>query len=265
MKSKIIFWSSLIISLALAVVCGYIFCTRVTFENSGLESVIPAYIVLLFLSIIFSDLVHEGAHLIVGLICGMGIKPDKYRIFRTSSVNVFPKGSKGMRARMIATTSAGLIANLLCLVLGITGCCLPEYFAVFSVLLPYSVYIVLINAVPDQRNGAKNDGCLLFELITGADSARVMLQILRIQGMVRSGTKLSEVPEAMFFEVPQLPEDDLNFIILTQLRCEYYTQRGNDSEAYKYFLRFQDLIQYLPSEYVQSAPSHKKHNKAKNE
>ncbi len=263
MKSKILFWSSLIISLALAVLCGYVFCTRVVFEGAGLESLVPAYIILLFLSIIFSDLVHEGAHLLVGVCCNMGIKPDKYRIFRTSSVNVYPKGARGMRGRMIATASAGIVVNFACLVLGIISVCVPGVSAVFCILLPYSAYIFLINAVPDDRNGAKNDGMIVWELITNADSAAVMLQILRIQGMVRTGTKLADVPEAMFFDVPQLPEDDINYIILTQLRYEYYLERGNDSEAYKYFLRYKDLIDYLPSEY--QTRDEKPRNKAKEE
>lgn len=249
MKSKIIFWASLALSLGLGALCGWVFCTRVVFQNAGLESLVPAYILLLFLSVVFSDLVHEGAHLIVGLCCGMGIRPDKYRIFRTSSVNVFPKGARGMRGRMLATVAAGPASNLACLVLGVIALCVPGVSAVFCVLVPYSAYILLINAVPDDAGGAKNDGMLVLELLTRADSAEVMLQILRIQGMVRAGTKLADVPEAMFYELPQLPEDDVNFIILTQLRYEYYLARGNDSEAYKYFLRYKDVIRYLPSAY----------------
>ena len=264
MKSRIIFWGALILSLGLAAVAGYVFCTRVIFEGAGLESLIPAYIILLFLSVIFGDLVHEGAHLLVGCCCAMGIKPDRYRIFRTSSVNVYPKGARGMRGRMIATSVAGIAVNFACLVLGIIALCVPGISALFGVLAPYSAYIFLVNAIPDDRNGAKNDGMMVWELITKSDSAEVLLQILRIQGLVRAGTKLADVPEAMFFEVPQLPEDDLNFIILTQLRYEYYLERGNDSEAHKYFTRFKDLIQYLPSEYKEEAEV-RKHNKAKDE
>lgn len=266
MKSKIIFWSSLVLSLVLAVVSGYVFCTRSFIEGAGLESLVPAYIVLLFLSIFFGDLVHEGAHLLVGVCCRMGIRPDKYRIFRTSSVNVYPKGTRCMRARMIATSVAGIAVNLACLLLGVIALCVQSVPSLFCVLAPYSAYIFLINAIPDDRNGAKNDGMLVWELITKADSAEVMLQILRIQGMVRTGTKLADVPEGMFYEIPQLPEDDINYIILTQLRYEYYLERGNDSEAYKYFNRFKGLIQYLPSEYAeQSRTSGKPRNKAKDE
>ena len=66
---------------------------------------------------------------------------------------------------------------------------------------------------------------------------------------MRSGTFLKDIDEGLLLDVPQLPEDDINFIILTQLRYEYYLAKGNDSEAYKYFMRYQQLIDYLPSAY----------------
>lgn len=260
MKSKVIFWCALAVSLGLAALCGYAFCTRVTFGSGGLESLIPAYILLLFLSIILGDLFHEGAHLLVGTCCKMGVKPERYRPFRTSSVNVFPHGGRCMRGRMIATASAGVLVNLACAVLGITALCVNSVPAAFCVLLPYSAYLFIVNAVPDDRNGAKNDGMIVWELITRSDSAKVLLAILRIQGMVRSGTQLKDIPEEFFLNVPQLPEDDINFIILTRLRYEYYLGRGNDSEAYKYLMRYNDLIEYLPAEYRET-----KHNVAKDE
>jgi hypothetical protein len=66
---------------------------------------------------------------------------------------------------------------------------------------------------------------------------------------MRTGTKLEEIDENLLLDLPQLPEDDINFIILTQLRYEYYLAKGNDSEAYKYFARYKDLIKYLPDGY----------------
>lgn len=158
-----------------------------------------------------------------------------------------------MRLRMILTASAGVSINLACVAIGIISILVPQVPATLCVLLPYSAYLFLLNAVPAELSGGKNDGMIVWELLTLSDSAKVMLVILRIQGSIRSGIKLEEIPEAMLFEVPQLPEDDINFIILTQLRYEYYLAVGNDSEAYKYFMRYKDLIKYLPSEYKKSS------------
>ena len=214
MRGKILFWSSLVVLLGLCALCGYVFCVRTDFEGAGLESLIPAYLALFIVSVPFSDFVHEGAHLIVGLCLNMGIKPDRYRIFRTSSVNVCPKGKKHMRLRMILTASAGVALNAACAAIGIIALCLPQVPATLGVLLPYSGYLLMLNAIPAELSGGKNDGMIVWELLTLSDSAKVMLVILRIQGSLRSGTKLEEIPESTFFEVPQLPEDDINFIIL---------------------------------------------------
>ncbi len=249
MKSKIIFCASLALSLGLAVPAGYVFCMR-TQTGASLAALIPAYIATLFLSVIFGDLVHEGAHVLVGLCCSMGVRPDKYRIFRTSSVSVRPKGARAMRARMIATSSAGVAANLLCLAAGVVAACFSGVAAFFSVLMPYSCYLLLINAVPDDMDGAKNDGMLVLELIRRTDSAAVMLRVLCVQGRVRAGENLADIPEDYFFSVPQLPEDDLNFIMLTRIRYEYYFARGDEEEAQKYLSRYNELACYLPPEYA---------------
>ena len=77
-----------------------------------------------------------------------------------------------------------------------------------------------------------------------------MFAILRVQGLVNAGVMLKDVDESMLTDVPQLPEDDINFIVLTQLRYEYYLAKGDDVTAEKYLSRFNELIQYLPDGYA---------------
>lgn len=249
MKSTITITVAAVISLALAAYCGYAFCTDTATQGLELYAVIPVYIISLLLGAFVVELVHEGGHLIAGLCCRMGIKLPKIRLFRSSSVDLFPYGEKGMRARMIMTSSAGLLLTLLLIVVGVCALAIPQVSVILSVMLPYAVYSFIVNVAPLEYASGKTDGLIVWELVTGAPSAEVMLTVLEIQGLVHSGTQLADVPEAKFFEVPQLPEDDINFIILTQLRYEYYLAKGNDSEAYKYFARYKELLVYLPSEY----------------
>ena len=248
MKSKIIFIAASVVSLALAALCGYVFCTR-ALGGAALWICVPAYVALLFVSVIFGDLVHEGAHMLAGLCCKMGVKPDRYKLFRTSSVNVCPIGADGMCGRMIATSFAGIAANAVCAVVGIAAALSAGAFSGCCVLLPYSIYLLIINAVPDDRNGAKNDGMMVWELITKSPSAQVMLAVLRVQGMVNGGTALADIPREMLFDLPQLPEDDVNFIVLTRLRCEYFSACGDGEQAQKYLARYNSLAEYLPLEY----------------
>lgn len=249
MKNKIVFWGALTVSLALAVWCGCVFCTQIEIEGAGLESLVPAYIIAVFLGVVFADFVHEGGHLLVGLCCLMGMKLPKFRLFSSSSVEVNPKGAKAIKARMLLTTSAGLFFNLLSVIFGLISAAVPAVPAMFCVVLPYSFYMLVINGVPSETKNGKTDGQVIWEILSKQPTAEVMLGILKVQGLVNSGTPLKDIDEALLLDLPQLPEDDINFIILTQLRYEYYLANDNDSLAYKYFMRYKDLIKYLPEGY----------------
>lgn len=239
-----------ILAVALAVWGGYVFCTQVTIADAQLYALIPIYVLLIVLGAFLSELVHEGAHFLVGAILAMGVKVPKIRIFKSSSVEMFPKGVKAMRLRFILTAAAGLFFDLLIIALGIIALTVPTVPAFFALGLPYAFYSFVINVVPLEYGAGKTDGLAVVEAIRNDDSTKVMFAILKIQGMVNGGKLLREVPESMLLDVPQIQEDDINFIMLTQLRCEYYEAIGNDSEAYKYFLRYKEIIRYLPSEYT---------------
>ena len=249
MKHTVTTTVAAITAILLAAVGGYAFCTDAVFAEIELYVLIPIYVILVFLAAFIDDLIHEGAHIIVGLICLMGPKPPKIRIFTSSSVEVFPYGSRHMRARMAVTAAAGLVFDFLLVALGVISVTVPSVPAFFCVVAPYAAYSFIINVVPFEYKSGKTDGLVVWELITNKPTAQVMVAILKIQGLQHSGKLLRELDEGLFLDVPQLPEDDVNFIILTQLRYEYYLAVGNDSEAYKYFMRYKDLVGYLPAEY----------------
>lgn len=240
-----------VFAVATAAWGGYVFCTQVKIdgETPALYALIPVYIIVIVLGGFFDELVHEGAHFLVGACCSMGVKPPKIRLFKSSSVDVYPKGAKFMRLRFTLTAAAGLFFDFLIIVLGIIAFAVPSVHPLFGIGLPYALYTFIINAVPMEYGSGKTDGLVIAEVLSRSDSAKVMIAILQVQGLVNGGMLLKEVDEGLLIDLPQLPEDDINFIILTQLRYEYYLAKGDDSTAYKYFLRYKDLIQYLPEEY----------------
>ncbi len=240
-----------VLAVAIAVWGGFVFCTQVTIADAQLYALIPIYIILIVLGAFLDELVHEGAHFLMGAILSMGVKVPKIRIFKSSSVEMYPKGVKAMRLRFILTAAAGLFFDLLIIVLGIIALTVPSVPAFFALGLPYAFYSFVINVAPFEYAAGKTDGLAVIEAIRNNDSTKVMFAILKVQGMVNGGLLLREVPESMLLDVPQIQEDDINFIMLTQLRCEYYEAKGNDSEAYKYFLRYKEIIRYLPSAYTQ--------------
>jgi hypothetical protein len=249
MKNKIVYAVTIIVTIALAAVCGYIFCTQLTIADGGLPALLGVYLVCLLLSPVIVDIVHEGGHFIVGVIARMGVKMPKIKIFSSSSIQMNPKGDKHMKGRMLLTTVAGNFFTFLLLVLGVISLAVPTVSPVFCMVLPFSFYNFCLNIVPLEYSSGKTDGLVAWEIIKNEPTAQVMIAILKVQGLVNGGTKLEQIDESLIMDLPQLPEDDINFIILTQLRYEYYSARGNDGEAYKYFMRYKDLVQYLPSEY----------------
>lgn len=268
-KQKIVIITAVVLSIAAMAVGCYLFCLRIPVQlkieksDAPLYALIPIYVFLVALGALIDQIIHEGAHLFVGVICSMGVKAPRIRLFSSSSVDIYPKGKKHMKARMIATCGAGLFFELLVIILGIVSLCVPTVFIFFCVLLPYALYSFIVNVAPVEYSSGKTDGLVLWELFTNKPTAQVLLAILRIQGSVHAGTLMSELDEGMLLDVPQLPEDDINFIILTQLRYEYYLATGNDPEAYKYFCRYRDLIQYLPDGYTGKDKSKKDMLRAK--
>ncbi|MDE6557939.1 MAG: hypothetical protein K2K39_02415, partial [Clostridia bacterium] len=241
-----------ICAVALAAWGGYVFCTQVEIggERPELYALIPIYIIILFIGAFLAELVHEGAHFLIGAICSMGVKVPKVRIFKSSSVDVFPRGAKALKLRFVLTAGAGLFFDLLLIALGVIAFAAPSVHPIFGVMAPYALYSFIVNVAPLEYRAGKTDGLVIVEALSKSPSSQVMFAILKVQGLVNGGVPLKEIDEGLILDVPQVQEDDINFIILTQLRYEYYLAKNDDSEAYKYFLRYKELIRYLPSEYT---------------
>lgn len=249
MKNKIVTLVGAFLAIAFAVWGGIMFCIQTDLPDAQLYTLIPVYIVSIFLGVFVEEFVHEGAHFLIGAICSMGVQLPKIRLFKSSSVDLCPKGVKGMKGRFLVTVCAGLFFDFLLIVLGVISFSVPKVPPILGIASPYALYSFIINVVPLEYAQGKTDGLVAWEMITKKDTAKVLLHVLLIQGSLRAGKLMTELDEGLFLDVPQLPEDDLNFILLTQLRYEYYLAKNDDSEAYKYFARYQQLIQYLPSEY----------------
>lgn len=248
-KAKIVGIFSLLVGLALAAYCGYVFCDRLSYYGYNVVLLAAFYVLTAVTFSVVCDLVHELAHFAVGRALKMGTRAPKYRPLGSSSVEVNPRVCKGLRARMIATAAAGPLSTLLFVALGVCTLAIPAIPQVYVIVLPYSAFSFLYNALPVEYAGGKNDGLVLKELIKCDDSARVMLAVLKVQGMINAGTSLKDVDKSLLFDLPQLPEDDVNFIVLTELRYEYFKAFGDEEEAAKYLERYEEIKEYLPEGY----------------
>ena len=77
--------------------------------------------------------------------------------------------------------------------------------------------------------------------------AEATLRVLQIQAGLLSKSP-AEMEESLYFDLPVLPEDDRNFLLITRLRYLYYLDQGDFEGVRREDLRLRDLIPYLDEE-----------------
>ena len=60
----------------------------------------------------------------------------------------------------------------------------------------------------------------------------------------------AEIDQKLYFGLPQLPEDDFNFILLTDYRFMYYLDAGDEEKALFAADRLKSVLEYVPPYYA---------------
>ena len=162
-----------------------------------------------------------------------------------------PVGTDNIEKRYRKTVLGGVKASFIALLMGIgvmftVGRVPYQLYCVFSMLLPISAYFFFGNILPMVNGGEKNDGAVYFGLKKNDISTQVMLSLLKVQAELMSGKTFCEIDEKLYFDLPQLPEDDLNFIRLLNARYNYYLDKEDFENAKKTADRLYGLIDDLP-------------------
>lgn len=234
---KFLFALNLILTAGLAAALGYLAVTR---SSYGKTVSILNYVVLLVASLPVASVLHELGHMVFGLFVRIKAVPE-LRFIKSSSCKIIPKTDKGLKGRIIFTALGGLAVNALCIILGGLAFAFDWIPTEISAIIPSSFYLLLLNALPCEYSDGKTDGLVIYELAKQSDSAKVMLSVLTIQAQVLKGKPVEEVDEKLLFGVPQIQEDDENFIALTELRYEYFKAKGDEEQAEFYKNRFEEL------------------------
>ncbi len=249
-----VFYLTAAVAVAAAARCGYFTVTGCG-ETTGTGSSVCIFLVSLAICWYLSLQMHEYGHKLFGVFVGMDVKINPKKFFSSSlGCEIAPRYAGNIKPRYIAVSLGGLVVNFLLVVLGAVFMALPcnifgdNLVAVGIVIrcfLPTSLYVFLVNAAPFEYASGKTDGCAVLEAVRGEDSYKVAEAILTVQGMVNSGIALKDVDERMLLDVPQIREDDVNFVILTNLRSEYYSARGDEKKAALYRARYEQIKEYL--------------------
>ena len=111
---------------------------------------------------------------------------------------------------------------------------------------PTGAYYFFGNALPVTDQGIKNDGAMILGLKKNDFASQVIISLLKIQSELYYGKSPSEINEKFYFDLPQLPEDDLNFTLLLKARYSFYLDKGDYENANKVISRLLTLEDYIP-------------------
>ena len=167
----------------------------------------------MIVSLPLSSLIHELGHMLFGALFKIKAVP-RFRLFGSSSCKLIPKTDAGLRSRLFFTAIGGVLLNM-------------------------TVALIVLVAV--RFLNAPTDGLVCNQLLNNTDEAKVMLAVLTVQAQVLNGKPIGDIEERLLFGVPQIREDDINFIALTELRYEYFKDKGDGEQANKYLARLEEL------------------------
>ncbi len=258
----------MIISIVALAMVAVVLCSKF-FGLDNLLLVIGLFLIGALLAGVINAFVHEFGHIVAG-------KSNKFTLisftvwfFRWNKVKdklrfsfvmmgdesgyteMVANGTDNLEKRYKTLTLGGIFASLAMTVVSIIPLCLGDFlpmevYYLLSPFLPISAYYLLGNALPMSSEGVRNDGAVVYGLNKQDDVSMVTLSLMAMQSEILGGKTPAQVDQKYYFEVPQLPEDDLTFIMLLSARYAYYLDKGDYENAKKITERLSTLYDYIP-------------------
>lgn len=222
---------------------------------------------------ILNTVLHEWGHVLAGKRAGMEFLSLRLWFFtivkengktrwiksrfidQAGACEMIPAKTDDLKKSYRKMTAGGLAGSAVAVALGIVFAALvgilPSWlYCLLSVFLPVSVYCFLTNALPMSDQGIRNDGGVLYGIAKDDDTTAVALSLLQIQAELYAGKSPAEISPSLYFELPQLPEDDANFLLLLSARYAYYLDAGDAENANKVSERIFSVKKYVPKVFL---------------
>ncbi len=204
------------------------------------------------LSLVLAPTLHELGHVAVASWCGMELayvkffcfklvrKSGKLRFslaspFAPDQTQTLPKYGGNMQKRACLYTLGGLIFEgvftLIITLTAITFACFQMHSFLLWGLLPYAVYLFLLNAMPLEYPSGKTDALVYLGLKKGESVEANMLAAMEIQGLLYAGESFAEIDEKLYFSAPQLCEEEPLFAVMLDLGYRYYLEKNELEKA----------------------------------
>ncbi|MBQ8406146.1 MAG: hypothetical protein IJX09_05790 [Clostridia bacterium] len=155
--------------------------------------------------------------------------------FKADETQAIPKTGGNMKKRASAFTIGGLIFSgiLLILLVGAALTCTLLNVTIFALwgTVPYAAYIFLLNVAPFEYASGKTDALVYRGIQKGELAETVMLSAMEIQGRLYEGKSFAEIDESLYFDLPQLCEDEPLYAVILDLRYRYYLEKNELDKA----------------------------------
>ena len=163
---------------------------------------------------------------------------------------MIPKSQENLDKRLKKMTNSALIASFTMILIGLIPMFLTSLslwgYCLLVAFLPVGIYSFFGNALPMINEGFLNDGAIVSAIKKGDDSIKVLISLLCIQAQLYQGKTYAEIDKKYYYDLPQLPEDDPNFIRLLNARYNYALDNDNLDEAKTILARMMGLIDDMP-------------------
>ena len=215
---------------------------------------------------------HELGHLALGRAAGfrftgLSVGPlrlaragKKLRLFIAPSyglagaAEMVPVRTEGLRGRYMAFAAGGPLFSLLFLAgtgtafgFALAGRLHFASYALLCTALPAALYLFFRNALPLFVG---SDGAAFADAAKRRPEARAALRLLAAEGGLYAGKTPCELDPQLVFAPAELPEDDVNFLLLCDLRLCFCLGRGDVAAAAAEGVRLEGLIGYAPAYYA---------------
>ena len=238
--------------------------------QSGIEETVWS-IVGYLLAFVFAPTLHELGHIVFAKTAKMGVMYAKFFCFKVYLKNgkkrlafaspfvpeetqVLPKTGGDMKERAERYTIGGLILGglflLLILLPAVVLSAFGSYNGILWGLVPYTAYLFLLNALPLEYRTGKTDMLVYLGIKKGYAAEKNMLAAMEIQGQLYEGKSFSLIEESLYYDLPQLPEDEPLFAVMLDLRYRYHLEKGELKKAADCLNRLASAQEYLPMKEV---------------
>ena len=176
--------------------------------------------------------------------------------FEADETQALPTTAEGMQNRALLYSAGGLITEgAVCLVLGVcailTAVLGVPNFLLFGIL-PYAVYLFLLNAAPLEYPSGKTDMRIIRGIKKGEPAERTMVAVMAAQGELYTGKSFGELQADTLFSLPQLAEDEPLFAAVLDMKYRYALEKQDYDLAEDCLKRLLASEEYLTDGYYQT-------------